>query len=157
MYDCSNTYDNIFFLRFFPTDLGYVDCGGASDTFGTDMIDESYVLTNTFANATFGGPSDSVDVGLKLGLSPKDNTPKPSDINLKIDGSPVIDDLSNENFGVWTNYSAYSSLTGILSFDLSADWWKVSCNITSTQINYTKLDMKATSDFQIPQLAHSSQ
>ncbi|KKK70513.1 hypothetical protein LCGC14_2923230, partial [marine sediment metagenome] len=41
------------------------------------------------------------------------------------------------------------STSGKLKYNISADWWDVESNITQVQINYTRTDLKASSNFEI--------
>ncbi|MGM0467917.1 MAG: hypothetical protein ACQERB_03820, partial [Promethearchaeati archaeon] len=41
-------------------------------------------------------------------------------------------------------------LSGTLGFEMTADWWDVSCDITRIQINYTKTGLSANSSFYVP-------
>ncbi|GAI79657.1 unnamed protein product [marine sediment metagenome] len=77
-----------------------------------------------------------------------DNTPVPTAIGLRINGSQ-INNLNGENEGFWNSADTFSNGLGELSFDVSADWWDVECNITQVQINYTRTDLKAVSNFEI--------
>ncbi|KKK45634.1 MAG: hypothetical protein Lokiarch_08060 [Candidatus Lokiarchaeum sp. GC14_75] len=78
-----------------------------------------------------------------------DNTPKPTEINLEIDGSDVSDDLSGENIGNWISFTEYSSASGELNFTIQADWWDVTVSISEVLINFTKTDLVASSEFNI--------
>ena len=95
-------------------------------------------------------PETGIDMTLKLGLAPLSNSPKPSDINLQINGTKVDDDLSGSNLGYWTPSQIFSSSMGELGFGITTDWWDVSCNVSNVQINFTKTDLKASSSFNIP-------
>ncbi|MFX1558713.1 MAG: hypothetical protein ACFFC9_15785, partial [Promethearchaeota archaeon] len=90
------------------------------------------------------------EVCANVSLTLPDNTPKPTDINLQINTTKLEDDLSGSNVGYWNPNQIYSSQTEKLDFSITADWWDVSCNVTNVQINYTKTDIKANSDFNIP-------
>ncbi len=85
------------------------------------------------------------DYECKVFLNPLSNIPLPSDIGLKINNT-LITDITNGS-GYWNPSEAFSSKTDKIKFTLAADWWEVSCNITKVQINYTKTDLRATSDF----------
>jgi hypothetical protein len=89
------------------------------------------------------------DYFLKVGLSPLENIPKPTDIGLKINNTAVIGDNYIPGFGYWNSTQNYSSSSGQLEFVISADWWDVSCKISRVQINYTKTDLIASSMFRI--------
>ncbi|MHA1758559.1 MAG: hypothetical protein ACTSVV_17475, partial [Promethearchaeota archaeon] len=91
-------------------------------------------------------PYIDVDYNLKVSLAPLNNTPKPSDINLKINGTSVSNNGTN-NSGYWTNSSEYYSPSGFLNFQFSADWYDIKLNVSNVQINYTKTDLTADSNF----------
>jgi len=83
-----------------------------------------------------------------VGLSPLNQNSLPSDIGLRINNTLVSD--SAQGSGTWSSTTQYASQTNELEFSLTSEWWDVSCNITSVQINYTKTDLKANSNFDIP-------
>ncbi|MFX1376756.1 MAG: hypothetical protein ACFFA0_13180 [Promethearchaeota archaeon] len=87
------------------------------------------------------------DPSLKIGLSPLDNIPNPEDISLKINDTEVNGYSNINGSGYWSSVEEYSGISGQLDFDISAEWWNVSCDVTSVQINYTKTDLKADSEF----------
>ncbi|MFX1302439.1 MAG: hypothetical protein ACFE9X_03685, partial [Promethearchaeota archaeon] len=95
------------------------------------------------------GSYTTYDLNLKVELSPVENIPKPEDIGLKINNTAVIGDNNIPGFGYWNSTQNYSSSTGQLEFEITADWWDVSCDITKVQINYTKTDLKASSSFRV--------
>ncbi|MHA1376654.1 MAG: hypothetical protein ACTSR7_20425, partial [Promethearchaeota archaeon] len=92
-------------------------------------------------------PETGIDMTLKLGLSPLNNIPKPSEINLKVNSSTVTDISSGS--GYFSSTQKLQSGSNHLDFTVNSDWWDVSCNITKVQINYTKSDVNALSNFQI--------
>ncbi|KKL21314.1 hypothetical protein LCGC14_2446700, partial [marine sediment metagenome] len=91
---------------------------------------------------------DTIDLTLLLDLYLQDNTPKPSNIKLKINGTN-LNDNGIDNRGYWSNTDEYGSADGELNFEVTADWWDVECNISQVQINYTKTDLKASSNFEV--------
>ncbi|GAI72533.1 unnamed protein product, partial [marine sediment metagenome] len=98
----------------------------------------------------FINPSGStIDLTLKVDLVPLSNTPKPEYIGLNINNSAVTGHGNINGSGYWNPNQSFSSATDELNFIVSADWWDVSCNITSVQINYTKTDVQAISSFDI--------
>lgn len=120
--------------------------------FGTDNNNEtiSYEFTgswNLISNPSSGCPS--VDLKLKVELSPLENVPRPENIGLKINNTAVIGFSDIYGSGYWSSKDVYSSFSGQLEFELSADWWDVSCKITKVQINYTKTDLKANSLYKV--------
>jgi len=148
--DCTKTFSNTFFLNLEKSGLPSTDIAinGTFDTVIGDNSDESIVLNNTRHIHKVGGIA--VDAGLIVDLAPLDNTPKPSDVNLTINSVNVDDDASGSNFGYWVPANSFSTIYENISFAINADWWEVSCNITSVQINYTKTDVQAISSYDIP-------
>jgi len=145
-YDTSITYNNTFFLR--VTDSGTPDLhlAYADDLLGTDAVDEHIVLDWLFAEIMPGGLS-TCDTPLKIVFAPINNTPKPSYIGLKINGSAVSNNAGVNGSGYWQNTTEYYSPSGYLEFDMKANWEDVSCNVSQVLINYTKTDLKANSSF----------
>ncbi|MHA1253247.1 MAG: hypothetical protein ACTSRP_24925, partial [Candidatus Helarchaeota archaeon] len=147
----SKTENNTWFIGLFDGGLGgadtiwyYVD-----DDSDGDNEDESYSyyynsgwilkVEDIFGNSY-------VDFRLTVGLSPINNTPKPSDINLKINGT-AVNNNGTDNSGYWVSNEAYWSASGNIKFVFSVDWWNVKLNISKVQINYTKTDLTADSNF----------
>jgi len=87
------------------------------------------------------------DTPLKIVFAPINNTPKPSYIGLKINGSAVSNNAGVNGSGYWQNTTEYYSPSGYLEFDMKANWEDVSCNVSQVLINYTKTDLKANSSF----------
>ncbi|MHA1334786.1 MAG: hypothetical protein ACTSPW_03435, partial [Promethearchaeota archaeon] len=147
----SNTENNTWFIGLFDGGSGadtrwyYVDDGSNGDN-----DDESYCYYYStgwhLVENIFG--TDYVDFRLTVGLSPINNTPKPSDINLKINGT-AVNDNGTDNSGYWVSNEAYWSSSGNLKFILSADWYDVKLNVSKVQINYTKTDLIANSFFKV--------
>jgi len=124
---------------------------GLRETTGLAVLRWRYVTDatngdNSYAYRIGVGPLTN-DYECKVGLSPLNQNSFPSDIGLKINNSLVSDRIQGS--GMWSSASQYTSQTDDLDFFVTSDWWKVSCNITRTQINYTKSDIKADSDFNI--------
>jgi hypothetical protein len=93
--------------------------------------------------------SRSYEICANVTLTLSDNTPKPTEIGLEINNNTVSDDISGENNGNWISEDHFDSLTNSFEFILSAGWWNVSCDVTRVQINYTKSDLIAYTDFTI--------
>lgn len=152
-YNCSETFDDTFFL-FLDKEMGglstQIEFNGTLDNELGDNSDDTIVLDSSENPVRFGGIV-RVDIALKLDFSPLDNTPSPSNISLKINNTSVSDN-GLTNSGSWINTKEYTNPSGSLEFDLSADWWDVTCHITRTQINYTKTDLKANTNYEIPEL-----
>jgi len=145
LFNSSKTYNNTFFLRLNEAGLGTIEVGGAWDhTISPDLVDESLVYRSDGTTLEVSA-GVTVDAGLILELSPLNNTPKPSEINLMINNDYVIDLEKDE--GYWESFDVSSSATGNLKYNVTADWWNIKCNITKVQINYTKTDLRADSSF----------
>ncbi|MFX0059762.1 MAG: hypothetical protein ACFE8J_15805, partial [Candidatus Heimdallarchaeota archaeon] len=148
--DASSTYDNTFFIYFrqtsdvFDTRAYY---HYELDSSGEDNSDTYY---STDGGATWNEFSTDRDISSQIILGLNDNTPKPTDINLQINSTAITDDISGNNLGYWTPSQVFSSSTGEFNFSITADWWDVSCNVSNVHINYTKTDIRANSDFNIP-------
>jgi hypothetical protein len=137
--DPSNTDNNTFFVRV-RSELD----ANANWYEGSDGTYDSIVWAHGAASPELG-----IDLNLKLGLSPINETPSPEQIKLKINNTIATGYGDGIDSGYWESTNIYSSASGELQFDVSADWWDVSCNITSVQINYTKTDVQAISSFDI--------
>ncbi len=135
--DVINTYSNTFFIR--------VSCLSSNNGYwhhGTDGTYNSIVWRQTG-----GAPEVNADMSLLLGLSPENNDARPSDISLEINNTDVTD--VGFGSGYWTTPNELFDPSGSIEFEITADWWDVSCNVSEVQINFTKTDLKATSDFTI--------
>jgi hypothetical protein len=102
---------------------------------------------NSLAYYLGGFILQNYDFDCTVDISPLNSQPYPSDIGLKINNSNVED--VSQGSGNWFSTSSYFSSTDELEFRLTADWGNVSCNVTKVQINYTKTDLKASSEFKI--------
>jgi len=129
----SKTYNKTFFIAVQRLN-DYGEWAFENENDGDDTIVWDSISDNTPA---------ARDQLLKIGVAPLNNTPKPTEINLKINGTAVGDD------GEWNSFQVKGSLSGKLNYILSADWWDISCKVTSVQVNYTKTDIKASSSFKI--------
>ena len=154
----SKTDNNTWFIGIWDVDEGRanaqwyytVDGGG-------DSIDETqsykwhilYEYWEPVRHLSVPWEDYKVDFQLKLDFRPPNNNPNPESINLKVNNIAVHGILNEYGTGYWSSIDEYSSLSGRLGFTLSADWWDVSCTITSVQIVYTKTDGKADSAFTV--------
>ncbi|MFW9947421.1 MAG: hypothetical protein ACFFDX_11420, partial [Candidatus Odinarchaeota archaeon] len=149
----SETQNNTFFIALRDMDdntYWYYDYDGIGSVDASDDLDCFY--ESGLNNWIIYNPlSRGSDFQLKCDFRPISKNPKPSEINLKVNGSNVADDLNVNNKGNWINSDAYSSFSGKLNFEVIAEWWDVSCNVIRVQINYTKSDLKANSEFEILQ------
>lgn len=142
--DITDTNNKTYFIRISqntPSDQASVRFHYESD--GA----EDNSLTWKYWGGATGWSLYSYDPSLKIYLRPPNNTPLPSQINLKINNFNITD-ITNGR-GYWESAEANSSVSGELQYIISADWWDVTCNISQVQINYTKTDLKATSTFNI--------
>ncbi|MFW9948928.1 MAG: hypothetical protein ACFFKA_02230 [Candidatus Thorarchaeota archaeon] len=147
-FNSSETYNNTFFFRVEKIG-GSVWWDWASDAGLTDGDDESEVLDG-IENYVLYGPIQTVDLTLKVDLSPLSNTPKPSEINLQLNNT-ILSNNEDENKGNWITFEQFTSSSGTLYFEFKTDWWDVACDITKAQINYTKTDLTATTNYEIPE------
>ncbi|NHJ86819.1 MAG: hypothetical protein FK734_15260, partial [Asgard group archaeon] len=135
----SDTYNNTFFIAVQRlNDYGEWEFENQAD--GDDTIVWDSLSANTPV---------SRDQLLKVDVAPLSNTPKPSEINLKVNGTEV-NDIDSDNRGFMNSSSEFYGINGYLDFEITADWWDVSCDVIKTQINYSKSDIKANSEFYIP-------
>ncbi|MFX1317422.1 MAG: hypothetical protein ACFE9T_16290, partial [Promethearchaeota archaeon] len=136
----SKTYNKTFFIR-----LGCDTGGDGYWHYGANGAYDSILWR-------LGGGAPllpSNDFGLKVYLSPINNTPRPEQINLRINNKPINKYNDIDNIGYWESFDVNSSASGKLKYNLTADWWDVECNISQVQINYTKTNLKASSKFNI--------
>ncbi|KKL26696.1 hypothetical protein LCGC14_2392720, partial [marine sediment metagenome] len=151
-YNSSETYNNTFFI-FAEMDSGsdiaaIIYLSGAFDDSNPDNNDESIVLDTSEDEFQKDG-TDHIDINLKVSVSPYNVSAKPSYIDLQINNTKVYDINNGSGYMLGEN-QGYSDLDGLLEFEVTADWWDVTCNISQVQINYTKTDLLASSSFQIP-------
>ena len=138
--DPANTDNNTFFVRV-RSELD----ANANWYEGSDGTYDSIVWAHGSSTPELG-----IDMTLKLGLSPINETPSPEQIKLKINDKTASGYGDNINKGYWASLDVNSSDTGNLKYNVTAEWWDVECNITQVLINYTKTDLRAISSFQIP-------
>ncbi len=151
--DNSKTENNTWFIGLYDTSSGngawsYVDDSNAGGG-NTDSNDETWsyenptgVAWNLIVSSSF---CPSVDLELIVDLSPIDNVPLPTEIDLRINGTEAWGNVKGS--GNWNSSKKFSILTNQLDFELTAGWWNVSCNITKIQVNYTKTDLSASAEF----------
>ena len=141
----SETENNTFFIVL-DDDTDNTYWGQVLDT---PDPDDSWVFQEIGLNNWFiftSGPQ-TVDLGLKFSVAPINSTPNPEDIGMEINNSAVTGYGNVNGSGYWRSTDEYSSSSGNLKFNISAEWWDVSCKITKVQINYTKCDILANSSF----------
>ncbi|MHA2339727.1 MAG: hypothetical protein ACXACX_20660, partial [Candidatus Hodarchaeales archaeon] len=133
--DVSNTYNNTFFIQI-----------SATQAFSQWNADSTSGNTISYALPT--NPELALDFTLKVELSPLNNTPDPEDIGLQMNNINVTNS-GTQGKGYWTPQSPLGDNDGDLDFQVTAAWWNVSCNVTNVEINYTKTDLYASSEFNI--------
>ncbi|MFX0003987.1 MAG: hypothetical protein ACFE9C_03925 [Candidatus Hodarchaeota archaeon] len=139
----SSTYDNTFFIYLrqnsFPTttDVRFHYEGEVGD--GDSLVWRFDGLN--------WNHEQNIEPSFKLHLIPLNNTPKPSQVNLKVNAS-TVNDITWEQ-GYWESSWVNSSTSGSLEYLISADWWDVTCTVSQVQINYTKTDLIANSHYNI--------
>ena len=141
--DASNTYNNTYFIYIYQNTNPAV--ARAYYHYETGSTDDSLI---TYRDSGGGWVEIARDISSQIILGLDDNTPIPSDINLQINGT-AVNDIGGTNTGYWTTTEEYEGYNGNLDFEITADWWEVSCDVTNVQVNYTKSDINSNSDFQI--------
>jgi hypothetical protein len=150
--DNSKTENNTWFIGLFTPwyHEGYWEWNWVSQGNGVDdtrsYTYQTFPTTKWILAEALG---QKVDYHLKVDLKPPKNTPNPESINLMINNSVVNGNQIQYGAGYWSSTDEYSSTSGHLGFRISADWWDVSCTITSIQIIYTKTDRRANSNFTV--------
>lgn len=141
-----NTYDKTFFIWIKQTSSSSetkVEFANENDDQG-DQKNSSLVYY--YSGGWYLKTSPSIDASLKVNLSLLDDTPKPSEINLEINGS-AVSDVDGTNSGSWIYIDdGLSDTSGELSLIVTADWWDIRLNITGILVNYTKL-LKGTATY----------
>jgi len=94
-----------------------------------------------------GWQFDANDYECTVDLESISANPYPEQIKFQINNTNVQN--IGQGTGYWNSLEAFSSNSDLLNFTVSADWWDVSCNITSVQINYTKTDVQAIPSYYI--------
>jgi len=131
--DSTNTENNTFFIS-------CIDPNQCTQWFSEDKSDgfDTYAYRGEPPSSTY---QSTRDFTLKLYLTPLNNTPNPEDIGLKINNTYAKGYSNLNGSGYWNPIGEYSSSTGNLKFNISAEWWDVSCNIKKAQLNYTKTNI----------------
>ena len=150
-YNASDTNHDLFYIKVDSVGGSGLIIDYASDTGVNDQIDESLVYQSDRNTLEYSGilPQNTVDFPLIIDFYPINNTPKPSEIGLKINNTNVFDNLGNSGYWQKSNQE-YSDLDGKIDFKISAEWWDVTCKISQVQINFTKTNLIATTTFKIP-------
>ncbi len=141
--DPTNTDNSTFFIVMWNTNLptSYPEFNAKTDGDGP---------VKSLVYYTPIGPwvSRSYEVCSNVTLELLDNTPKPTELNIKINDTNV-NDIDSSNSGKWISNEIFSNPSGQLKFNITADWWDVTCNVSQVLINYTKTDLGANSKFNI--------
>ncbi|MHA2186550.1 MAG: hypothetical protein ACXAAI_16290, partial [Promethearchaeota archaeon] len=143
----STTSNNTFYVYIRDGNDDNTQWRWADDVAVPDAIDEQDAYEYNPGLQLITPSGNPIDLTLKVDLAPLDNTPKPTDLGLKINNSAVTDSPGGSNSGYWNPSERYSSSSDEIKFDFSADWWEVSCNITEVKLNYTKTDKTANSSY----------
>lgn len=142
--DPKNTDNGTFFIVMWDTNIptSFPEFNAKNDGVGQYESLVRYMPVASWVSRPY-------EVSSNVSLVLADNTPKPTDIGLKVNNTAVTDDSSGENLGYWISEDEVASVSDKLNFTISADWWEVSCNVTNTQINYTKSDLNGNANFNI--------
>jgi len=146
-FNSEQTYNNTFFLRVQQSGgTESIIWNGAWDTASPDNNDESLVYESDkqTLETVLGS---TIDLTLKVSFSPLNHVPLPSEIGLKINNTDVND--ISQGKGYWSPTQTFSTTQNKINFVLNPEWWDVSCKVTYVQINYTKSDLLANSEFDI--------
>ncbi len=155
--DNSETHNNTWFIGVMDVsteggDLEWIyvpDEGKNSD--GIDETDgivynASYNNWQLVKNGT-GIFNTTLDFGCVLDLLPMNNTANPIDIGLKINDTLFNPDHCKNGTGNWISQKEFIPVNNLLRFKITANWWSVTCKIQVVQINYTKSNLHAASNF----------
>ncbi len=152
----SKTENNLWFFGFIqdaPTDARwfYVEDPPSGDGDGVDETKSmEYTVSLTWDELVdLDTGSYTIDFMARVGVIPINNTPNPENIGMKINNKPVNGFSYINGSGYWESFEVNSSASGELQYTVSADWWDVTCNISQVQINYTKTDLTASSEFYV--------
>ena len=146
----SYTDNNTFFIYVRDNEFSDTQWFYAKDDSNGDNDDEEDVYHYNAGYINYTITSSAIDMSLKLKLSPLNNTANPEDIGMQINNT-IINGYQNINgSGYWNYERELSALPSQLSYDVSANWYNVSCNITKIQVNYTRTDLIAGVHFNIP-------
>ena len=145
--------DNPYFLNTSKTDNNTWFVGFTEST-GTNVLKWRYNGESNGDNSeayyfSGGWQPFAGDYGAKVHLAPVNNHPNPEDVGLRVNETLVNGYDTLNGSGYWNSTDEYSSSTGSLEFNITADWYNVSCDVTEVIINYTKVGLCANSEFNI--------
>ena len=145
----SETYNNTFFITVYQSSnpsFTRVEFHYMRDNAG-DQLNNSIVYESASLGTVWY--LENWDASLIVELSPINNKPSPSQINLNINFSAVNNYIFNS--GYWNSLEEYTSPIGKLKFEFSNDWGDIYCKVKKVLINYTKTDLKAESNYTNPE------
>ncbi|TXT65079.1 MAG: hypothetical protein BAJALOKI1v1_470001 [Promethearchaeota archaeon] len=138
--DNETDYNKRFFIKVSQTsDFGFSRIYGASDLIDPD---DSYVC-----HYTSQWNEIDIDYYANITLKVNNDPPNPSDVGLKINSTNVDDQTPGSGNIVLTK--EFSALPNQINYEVTADWWDVSCNITQIIVNYTRNDLTAITEYGI--------
>ncbi len=139
----TDTTNKIFFIRVIDTGIGSARIFGKNDGADGDPDDSDvyYYLVDHYE-------SIAIDYFANITLKANSNPSRPSDIGLKINGT-LVDNGGASGTGNLTILKEYSTLPDQIEYNITADWWDVSCNITKIIVNYTRSDLTAITEYSI--------
>ncbi|MFX1392465.1 MAG: hypothetical protein ACFFAH_02720 [Promethearchaeota archaeon] len=147
-FDNSKTDNNTWFLGCLET----VNSDPAANPKWYYVLDSDDGVDTTDAWTVSGGTwtyiSPTVDFITKMSFNKASKFPVAdlSEVSLKINGTAVV---GSGGTGNWTSTETFSSSSGKLYFNVSAEWDYLECDIKLVQINFTKTDLTASSSYSI--------
>ncbi len=149
----SQTENNMYFIFLYQTTISSrATAQFACELDGTN--DESKTWYDSSGAGDWQPTANAIDPAVTFHLLPlTNNTPSPEDIKMKINITTEVFNITNggSNNGTLTlTNQGFTDLDGYLDFEITADWWEVSCTITEVQVNYTKTDLATTTAFIVP-------
>ncbi|MFX0189095.1 MAG: hypothetical protein ACFE8A_15325, partial [Candidatus Hodarchaeota archaeon] len=111
-----------------------------------DGVDTTDAWTVSGGTWTFISPTVDFITKMTFNKASKFPVADLSEVGLKINSTNVI---GSGGTGNWTSTGTFSSSSGKLNFNVSAEWDYLECDIKLVQINYTQTNLIATSDYSI--------
>ena len=149
--DNSKTDNNTWFIGLYDGLYGATPSFQAdwyyNDDSAGDGTDDTISYTWSLTDWSLITDISTVDLLTKIGLSLKNSSPDPTDINLEINGTAVDDTTSNK--GEWIDTTAYSGSNGKLNFTASADWYDFSLAIDEVSIEYAKTTFDELTEYSV--------
>ncbi|MEE9377582.1 MAG: hypothetical protein V3V33_06055, partial [Candidatus Lokiarchaeia archaeon] len=144
--DTTQTNNNTFFIYIYQTTSTDVDIKFHYEADSGNNDDST--VWKRYSGGWATDPS-AYDPSLSIDLTPLNNTPRPDQVNLRINNETVNKYNDIDNTGYLESFEVNGSASEKLHYNISADWWDVECTISQVQINYTKTDLEASSEFNI--------